>query len=169
MRQLSAMLAIALTMLISFACAPAKPDMAALQKTVDDFNAATKEALLSGIADKVNSYYEADALEMAPNMAPIKGKEAILAFQNGMAKSGMKFNSVTFTSTELVADGKIAFEVGSYDMTMTMAPMVEMKDAGKYIALWRQQADGTWKVHAETWNTNNPMPPMPSAEKGKKK
>jgi ketosteroid isomerase-like protein len=169
MRQLSAMLVIALAIFISFACAPAKPDMAALQKTVDDFNTATKEALLSGNAEKCNSYYETDALEMAPNSPPVKGKEAILAFQNGMAKAGMKFTEVTFKSLELVADGKVAFEIGSYDMTITMPPMGEMKDNGKYVALWRQQGDGTWKVHAETWNTNNPMPPMGSEEKGKKK
>ena len=54
-------------------------------------------------------------------------------------------------------------------MTITMAPMGQMKDAGKYIALWRQQADGTWKVHAETWNTDTPAPPMAKEEKGKKK
>jgi ketosteroid isomerase-like protein len=56
-------------------------------------------------------------------------------------------------------------------MTITMLPMGEMKDKGKYIALWRQQADGSWKVHAETWNTDTPapQPPAPKEEKGKKK
>jgi ketosteroid isomerase-like protein len=168
MRQYSAVLVAALAVFISFACAPAKPDMAPLQKTVDAFNAASQESMLTGNAEKCNSFYETDALEMAPNMPLIKGKQAILAFQQGMAKSGMKFNAVTFKTLDLAADGTVAYEIGSYDMTITMPPMGEMKDNGKYIALWRQQSDGVWKVHAETWNSNNPAAPMGKEEKAKK-
>ena len=146
-----------------------QPDSAILRKTVDAYNDASKAAMLSGNSDKVMTYYEADALEMPPNAPVIKGKEGILAFQQQMTKSGMKFNSVAFQTTELTADGKSAYEIGTYDMTITMPPMGEMKDNGKYIALWRQQADGSWKVHAEMWSTNNPLPSPPKEEKGKGK
>jgi hypothetical protein len=44
--------------------------------------------------------------------------------------------------------------------------MGDVKDKGKYITLWHQQADGAWKVRAETWNTDMPMPSM---EKSKSK
>jgi ketosteroid isomerase-like protein len=168
MRQFYAMIVIA-TLLLPLACAPPQPDMTALRKTVDEYNNASKEAMLTGNADKLMTYYEADALEMAPNSPVIKGKDNILAFQQGMTKSGMKFNSVEFQTLELAADGKIACEIGSYNMNITLPPMGEMKDAGKYIALWRQQADGSWKVHAETWNTDLPAPPPPTAKEGKKK
>jgi ketosteroid isomerase-like protein len=168
MRQLSAMVIITILLILPFGCAPKPVDMAALKKTVDAYNDASKNAMLSGNSDKVMEYYEADALEMAPNSPTFKGKDNILALQQQMGKSGMKFNAVSFQTLELTADGKIAYEIGSYDMTITMPPTGEMKDTGKYIALWRQQADGSWKVHAETWNTNNPMP-APPQEKGKKK
>jgi len=164
MRQLFAMIVI-IVLLLPLACVPAPPDMVALRKTVDDYNNASKDAMLSGNSDKLMTYYEADALEMAPNSPVVKGKENILAFQQQMAKAGMKFNAVDFQTLELTADGKSAYEIGSYDMTMTMSPAGEMKDKGKYIALWRQQADGSWKVHAETWNTDMPMPPP--AKEGK--
>lgn len=166
MRQFKAIIVIVI-LLLPLACAPKQPDMAALRKTVDAYNSASKEAMLTGNSDKVMSYYEADALEMAPNAPVIKGKESILAFQQGMIKAGMKFNAVDFQTLELTADGKSAYEIGSYDMTITIAPMGEMKDNGKYMALWRQQADGSWKVHAETWNTNTPAPPPPKEEKKK--
>ena len=164
MRQLAAMIVI-VVLLLPLACAPAPPDMAALRKTVDEYNNASKNAMLSGNSDKLMTYYDADALEMAPNAPVIKGKENILAFQQQMSKMGMKFNAVDFQTLELTADGKVAYEIGSYDMTITMAPAGEMKDKGKYIALWRQQADGAWKVHAEMWNTDMPMPQMPKDEK----
>ena len=170
MRQFFAVL-VFIVLLLPIACAPAPPDMAALRKTVDAYNNASKEAMLGAGPEKVMPYYEADALEMAPNSPVIKGKDSILAYQQAMMKAGIKFNAVEFQTLELTADGKSAYEIGSYNMTFTMPPMGEVKDTGKYIALWRQQADGSWKVHAETWNTDTPMAPPPTAkeEKGKKK
>ncbi|HTY36595.1 MAG TPA: DUF4440 domain-containing protein [Bacteroidota bacterium] len=169
MRIFSASL-IVVVLLLPIACAPAPPDMAALRKTVDAYNDASKAALLSGDAQKDIAWYEADALEMAPNMTVIKGRDSIFAFQQSMAKTGMKATAVDFQTTELTADGKMAYEIGTYSMSMTM-PSGEMNDKGKYIALWRQQTDGTWKVHAETWNSDMPMqmPSAPKEAKGKKK
>jgi hypothetical protein len=48
---------------------------------------------------------------------------------------------------------------------MSAGKMGEMKDQGKYVALWREQADGTWKLSAETWNTDMPMPAMEKSTK----
>ena len=167
MRLFSAMVVIAILFLLPLGCGPKPVDMAALRKTVDAYNSAATDGMLSGKPEKSIDYYEADALEMPPNEATIKGKDNIRAYQQRMGPTGMKFNSVKFETLELTADGKVAQEIGSYDMTMTIPPMGEVKDNGKYIALWRQQADGSWKVHAETWSSNNPMP-APPEEKGKK-
>ena len=146
--------------LFLFSCAPQQPDMTALKKTVDDYNAASRDAMMNGNTDKVLTYYEDDAMEMAPNMAMIKGRAAIKAFQDQMSKAGVKATSVSFNTTDLQAGGSVAFEVGTYDMSMTMPNGTEMKDNGKYVALWHQQADGSWKVHAETWNSDMPVPGM---------
>ena len=160
MRTAHVLVLLVLASLCLFSCAPMQPDMTALRKTVDEYNAASKEAILSGASEKVMAYYEDNALEMAPNTAIVKGKAAIKEFQDQMAKSGMKFTSVSFVTVELEASGKIAYEVGTYEMTGTMPQGGEMKDRGKYIALWRQQADGSWKVHGETWNSDIPMASM---------
>ena len=170
MRQIPAMLVIAILIILPLACAPQQVDMTALRKTVDAFNEGSKQAMLSNTPEKNIDYYESDAYEMAPNMPIIKGRDSILAFQQSMSKMGAKFNSVSFQTLDLMADGKVATEIGTYDMSMTVPSMGEIKDKGKYIAIWHQQADNTWKVHAETWNTDTPMP-MPSKEekpKGKK-
>ena len=114
MRQTLPMVVIAILLLLPLGCAPKPVDMAALRTTVDAYNDASKEAMLSGNSDKVMTSYEDDALEMAPNSPVIKGKDNILAFQQQMSKSGMKFNAVSFQTVELTADGKIAYEIGSY-------------------------------------------------------
>jgi uncharacterized protein (TIGR02246 family) len=167
MRTIFVIAAAAVVASLFISCGQKEPDMAAVKKTVDDFNAASKDAMMGGDMEKVLAYYEDNAMEMAPNMATIKGKEAIKGFWEKMSKSGMKMTAVEFTPMDIQAGGMIAYEVGTYDMTMSTGKMGEMNDKGKYITLWREQADGTWKVAAETWNTDTPLPAVVKAS-GKK-
>jgi ketosteroid isomerase-like protein len=160
MRNPIAIVLAGLMSLSMFSCAPKEPDMTVLRKTVDTYNEASKEAMLSGNSEKIMNYYEEGAMQMSPNAPMIKGKDAIRAMQDQMSKMGMKFNSVAFRTLEVEAGGKVAFEIGTYDMTITMPQMGQVTDKGKYIALWRQQQDGIWKIHAETWNSDQAPPPM---------
>ena len=50
-------------------CVSQQPDMAALKKTVEEYNAATQGCMLSGNMEKVLTYYEEGAMEMPPNMS----------------------------------------------------------------------------------------------------
>ena len=141
-------------------CAPQEPDMAAMRKMIDEYNAASIDAMTSGNMDKVMSYYADDAMSMPPNSTMLKGKEAIKAFSTQMMQSGMKMSNVKFTTVEVDASGKVAYEVGNYEMDIAIPVMGKMRDQGKYVAIWKQQADGSWKVHAEMWNTDTPLPSM---------
>jgi len=156
-------LAVASCFLVS--CGPKEPDMAALKKTVDDYNAASKTALMGGDLDKPVSFFEDDGMEMAPNMMTAKGKDAIKAMWSQMMSSGMKMMAVDFTTVDLQASGNLAYEIGNYEMTVSAPKMAEMKDKGKYITIWHQQADGTWKLRAETWNSDMPIPSMEKPSK----
>lgn len=166
MRTILIVAAVAVVSCLFISCGPKEPDMTALKKTVDDFNAASKEAMMGGTTDKVLAFYDDNAMEMPPNMTAVKGKDAIKAMWAQMMKSEIKMTAVDFTTTDLQASGTIAYEIGTYDMSMSAGKMGEMKDKGKYIALWREKADGTWKLTAETWNTDMPRPSM---EKSKSK
>ncbi len=154
-------LALSVSLLLA-SCAPPQPDMTALKKTVDDYNAATKDVMMNGNPDKAMPFYEDNVMEMAPNMPVMVGKAAMREFQEKMMQSGMKITAVDFKTVELEAGGKVAYEIGTYTMSISMPQAPEVKDQGKYIALWRQQQDGSWKLRAETWNTDMPMPSMES-------
>jgi hypothetical protein len=97
----------------------------------------------------------------------MKGKAAIKDFQSQMSKM-MKINDAKFTSVDIAAGGKIAYEVGTYEMTMTMGNAPSINDKGKYIAIWKHQEDGSWKVSAETWNSDMPVPSMEKPKETKK-
>jgi uncharacterized protein (TIGR02246 family) len=169
MRTILVVVAIAVVSCLFISCGPKEPDMTALKKTVDEFNAASKDAMMGGDMQKTLAYYDDNAMEMAPNMAVVKGKDAIKSFMEQMAKSGMKMTAVDFTTVDLQASGTLAYEIGTYDMSMSAGKMGEMNDKGKYVSLWKEQADGTWKIVAEIWNTDKPMPVMEKSKKAEAK
>ena len=52
-----------------------------------------------------------------------------------------------------------AFERGTYKITLaprTSGPPIS--DAGKYITIYHRQADGTWVMARDIWNSSNPLP-----------
>ena len=149
-------------------CAP-KADVEGLKKTVDDFNAASIDAMTTNNVEKVITYYTDDATQLPNNGEAVKGKENIKAEMEKMMQAGIKMKDVSFTSVEVNAAGDIGYEIGNYNMTMEVAPMVEVKDNGKYVAIFKKQQDGSWKVYAEIWNTNTPLPAMEPPKQMKKK
>lgn len=167
MRTVSAIAVVLALLLVS--CAP-PPDTAGLKKAVEEYTVATKDGMMNGNSDKALAFYEDNAMEMAPNMAMAKGKAAIKEFNDQMMKGGMKITAVTFTPIEIEAGGNMGHVIGTYDMTVNVPQMGDVKDKGKYITIWAQGADKKWKVRAETWNSDMPVPSMePPAKDAKKK
>ncbi len=150
-------------------CMQPQADVAGLKKTVDDFNSASIEAMTTNNIETVLTFYADDATQLPNNGEAIKGKENIKAEMEKMMAMGMKMKDVSFTTVEVDAVGDLGYEIGNYSMTIEMAPMGEMKDEGKYIALFKKQQDGSWKVYAEIWNTNSPAPGMDSPNEMNKK
>lgn len=150
-------------------CMQPQTDVAGLKKTVDDFSSASIEAMTTNNTEKVIMYYTDDATQLPNNGPAVKGRENIKAEMEKMMSMGMKMKDVSFTSVEVNAAGDFGYEIGNYSMTMEMAPMGEMKDDGKYVTLFKKQQDGSWKVYAEIWNTNTPIPAMEPPKEMKKK
>jgi len=171
MRAILAVAVVAIVSALFMSCGPKEPDMTALKKTVDDFNSASKDVIMGGDYQKNLAFFDDNAVEMPPNMAMIKGKDALKAFWEQSMKSGMKMTSVEFNVLDVQASGTMAYSLGTYNMTMSAGKSGEMKDNGKFIDVWKQQADGAWKVIAETWNTDKPMPVVekPKAKKSESK
>ncbi len=159
-------IALALVSVLLASCQP-QTDVAAVRKTIEEASAASAQAMMTGDVEKSVANYADDAISMPPNNEPLKGKEAIKAWTVEMSKMA-KMTAVNFGTVEVDASGNIAYEVGTYDMTMEMPGMGEMRDKGKYMSIWKKQSDGSWKVHADIWNTNTPMPMPEPPKKGKK-
>lgn len=160
MRSLSSVLWFVLILCFAlFSCA--KPvskelDLAQVRKSIEEVNAKFVEAFKQGDATAVAALYTEDATLLPPNSDLVQGKEGIQQFWNGAMQMGV--TDVSLTIVDLNGSGNLVYEIGRYSLTIQPEGQEVMKDSGKYIVVWKQQEDGTWKLHADIWNTSMPIP-----------
>ncbi|HEX9615621.1 MAG TPA: DUF4440 domain-containing protein [Bacteroidota bacterium] len=139
-------------------CAPPRPDVAAIKAAIEDYNKVLSEAMVANDTDTMMSYYADGAISMPANGPMLRGKEEIKAYSDKMHESGMKVTLAKFTTVEVDAEGNTAYEIGTYEMSGGVGTDVKFDDTGKYMSIWKKQADGSWKVYAEIWNSSMEMP-----------
>jgi uncharacterized protein (TIGR02246 family) len=99
--------------------------------------------------EKAVSFYADDALQLAPHMPAIAGKENIRkGWQQMLAMPGPGLTFQT-TGLEVARADDMAWEHGTYDFSTTDKKGKVTDEKGKYLAVWKKQADGAWKVVAD--------------------
>jgi ketosteroid isomerase-like protein len=98
--------------------------------------------------------YTEDAIELPPNQAAVQGKAAILAFD----ESFPPISNFQEKSLELEGQGDLAYDRGTYSMTITPPGAAPIEDRGKYLSILRKQADGSWKFLRVMYNSDFPLP-----------
>jgi uncharacterized protein (TIGR02246 family) len=136
-------------------------DEAALRKLDDEWSKAAGAKDL----EKTVSFYTDDAMVLPPNSPVLQGKEAIRAMWKGMFAvpgfgGGWKANKV-----EVAKSGDLGWTTGPYEINEIDASGKPMTDKGKYLAVWKKQADGSWKCVADMFNTDLPPASAPPALK----
>jgi len=142
----------------STAPAPAPDTRDADVKAVKDVEAAWIKDVATKDADKFVSYFADDASGLYPGSAILTGKQAIKGYLAPFL-ADPNF-AMTFQSTRAEASkgGDMVYSQGTYSMTMsdpkTKKPVT---DVGKYLTVYRKQADGSWKAVADTFNSDKGM------------
>lgn len=107
-------------------------------------------ATMAGMSD--------DIAVLAPDMPIVQGHEAVRAMWAELEATP----GFSLTWTPLAADvgggGDLGYTRGSYEMSMA-GPDGPMTIVGKYISVWRKQADGSWLVVADMFNADSPPVP----------
>jgi len=102
----------------------------------------------------VNNFYAPDAVVMAPNLPPFRGRDAILQFWTGFLASGAVDLALTSTNvTQPSAD--TAIETGRYDLSLRPPSGQAIKDAGKYMVVWKK-SNGRWWAAEDIFNSDLP-------------
>jgi uncharacterized protein (TIGR02246 family) len=116
----------------------------AIRSQLDRF----EEAFNAGKGAEVGAFYTEDAIAFPPGSPRVEGREAIGKLWQSVIDSGAK--DLQLEALE-IGEGpdKMAYEVGRVMLTTADGPA-----EGKYIVLWKQDADGAWRLHRDIWNMN---------------
>jgi len=135
---------------------PEEWDVATVRKAIEEGSAKWTEAYNRGDAAGVAALYTEDATAMPPNSEMVKGRQGIQGLWNNLMTMGVK--DVKLTTTDVGGNGNTTYEIGNYSLTIQPEGQAAMTDSGKYVVVWKRQADGTWKLHVDIWNSNMPLP-----------
>lgn len=120
----------------------------------------------AGKEDKTEFFasYINDATVMPPNGPIAEGNDAVKAVFNGIF--GLPNVSVSWqaTSAEISESGELGYTIGTYDLKFDGPDGTPIADQGKYVAVWKKNADGEWKVAVDIFNSNLPLPSGDEAE-----
>jgi uncharacterized protein (TIGR02246 family) len=130
---------------------PAPPDPVAARKAavkaIRDLEAAWVKDANSKDPEKWVAYYADDATVLQANYPVAKGKDAIRATLKQTVTDPALALNFHADVVEVSASADLAYTQGSYEMTTT-DPNTKMPvtEKGKYLTVYRKQADGSWKA-----------------------
>jgi uncharacterized protein (TIGR02246 family) len=136
---------------ISFAQMSARSaDEQAIRKLDKEWSAAAQSKDVA----KTVSYYADDGSAFPYNAPIATGKEQIQKVWTGL--TSLPGYSLTFAPTkiEVAKAGDLAYDVGTFELTVNDADGKPSTHIGKYVVVWKKQADKQWKVVADIFNTD---------------
>ena len=145
--------------------APPPDTSAADLKAIKDGEVAWAGDWASKDVDKIVGHYADDASVFMPDAPLAKGKDAIrTALKPILADKNMSL-SFTNSSADVSKSGDLAYTTGTYSMTMTNSKTKKpVTERGKYVTVYRKQADGTFKAVADINNADAPAAPVAVAK-----
>jgi ketosteroid isomerase-like protein len=130
-------------------------DMSDMQEKVNQWNDEYVKATIHNDREKILSFYADDAISMPSYSPMIIGKDSLEAEMMREDTASSKITSFNLNSKKLISSGDLLIDIGTYDLTMNMQGMDEpIQDHGKYLTMYEKQSDGSWKIKAETWNSD---------------
>lgn len=134
---------------------PGAPEVVAAKKAIESANAAFMGAMKKGDATLATANYADDAIVMMPNEPAWRGRAAILKGMQGFL-SAMTMQQAATHTQDVIVRGDVAIETGTFEWTLQPKGGAAVKDKGKYLTVWKRQADGSWKILRDINNTDLP-------------
>jgi ketosteroid isomerase-like protein len=148
----------------AFVClASAADTTSAIEKALRDLDAQWSAAAGAKDVDKTVSFYSDDAVVMPPSAPRATTKDAIRTIWKDLLTDA----SISWKTkeVEVAQSGDLAFSSGTYEVTLNDPTGKSVNDRGKYVEVWKKQADGTWKCGVDIWNSDLAATASAPAEK----
>ena len=133
-------------------CALSFAGDAKIEQALRDLDDQWSKAAGAKDVDKTVSFYSDDATVLPPNDATVTTKEGTRNLWKGFLDS---IDSISWkvTRVEAAKSGDIAYSIGTYETTSKSG-----NDRGKYLEVWKKQADGSWKCAVDMFSSDLPVP-----------
>ena len=127
------------------------------ERAIREADAATLKAAQEKDVDGAVANYADDASWLPPNAPMANGKAAIRAGWSKLIGSpGFDINW-QIDRLEIARAGDLAYTIYTYQLALEGPNGKPISDHGKDMAVWKKQADGTWKMVADTFNSDLPL------------
>ena len=127
-------------------------DETALRKLDDEWS----KAAGSRDVEKMVSYYSDEAVVMLPNIPTLTGKEPIQTLWKSMVGSPDFSGGWKATKVDVARSGDLAYVSGNYEFNEKDNSGKPISDKGKYLKVWKKQADSSWKCVADMFSSDQP-------------
>ena len=137
--------------------APQRPDTrAADEQAIRTIQQDWFQAWKSNDLEGQVAQYTDDAVSCPPNIAALKGKDAIRAAMKGGLPVSNPDGTIQTVKVEFSAGGDLATSRDAYSLAWTDAQGKHFAVTGNSVSVYRKQTDGKWKVVLDIWNSDQP-------------
>ena len=121
------------------------------EAAVVDVLARYSRSVAAGGAEAWIDLWDDGGIKMPPGAPAVVGKQAI--GDGARVRFVGRSARMTIDNKEVQVTGEWAFARGFYTATTTTAGEKRFVD-GKYLTIFRRQADGSWKIYRDCYNSN---------------
>jgi uncharacterized protein (TIGR02246 family) len=108
----------------------------------------------AGNAAPVAALYTEDAIMLPPDGTRVEGRAKIHEVLQGFVDAKTAYSHIDLT--DVGVDGDLAWNAGTYEAQFVTEKGEPATEKGTYIAVWRRDADGAWRMQADTWTVEAP-------------
>ena len=121
------------------------------------FHEEVLKASLAGDPKGILDFFADDAVLMPPNDTTVFGKDEIQSWWEDYF-SFFRITSVKETERDLKVVDNQAFERQSFSVTIVPKERgARILDDIRSLIVWKRQADGSWKIWNQIWNSTKPV------------
>ena len=133
------------------------------ERAIRQADAATLKAAQAKDVDGAVANYAEDGSWLPPNAPMVNGKAAIRAGWLKLIGSPGFNIDWQIDKLEVGRAGDIAYTIYTYQLALEGPNGKPITDHGKDMAIWKKQSDGSWKMIADTFNSDFPsVAPAPA-------